>query len=210
MVRICNTVQPEFTGSSLGGWEKAYSDSDKLIASGSAYFAQAFADVLGLVSDEELNDLSRGRLRLLSADALLRRAIREYESAADFDSQTGLDEYHQTVLESAGYDENGTLSALLSATGDGTLSLNRELLEGIAELFVRRGYRELMQSYVARLHKIQALLREAIAHFDQKAGTTWMLLAAFTEALQVGQAIAVLNIRATSRLKVAPTAGDGE
>jgi len=210
MSAICNTVQQEeptsFAGrSSLNPWQQAYLDSDKLVASGSAYFAQAFADVMGLVSDEELNDPARGRLRLCSIGSLLDEAIREYEAAADFDARSGLDEYHERALRQAGLDEDGTRTVLSTAVSDGFLSLNRELFEEVAFTFANRGFAALMQSYVQRLRNIREVLGDENDKSERTRGFTWVLLTGFTDALQVGQAIAVLNTKANAGLVAVAT-----
>jgi hypothetical protein len=197
---ICNKVEESL----LGEQEKAKAyerDSEKHIESGSAYFAQAFAEALGLVSDVELHDPHRAELRLRSMDILIIHALKEYDKAGRIDTQTGLTEYHERALREAGLDFEGVRRVLLEAGQRDLLSANEQLVDSVAKTFDQEGYQGLMNLYLDKVHSLHSLIGSAAVAMEDRAASNgvawqelgWKLITLFSQAHEVGQAIAVLN-----------------
>jgi hypothetical protein len=209
MALICNT-QPQFAPNghrdalreeeASGGWWKVYLGGEHHIESGSAYFSQAFAEALGLVSDLELHDLGRAGLRLRTMAILLEHALQQYDAAMEFGAQTGLTEHHERKLQEAGLDSGGIRQVLSEAQGRGLLSKDDERTELLTATFDRTGYPGLMSLYtgkVREIHELTVALGSSGESGDdmvwwQELG--WKLMTLFTQTLGVGQAIAILNI----------------
>jgi len=210
MALICNVAQNEAFPSvfpSDGEQTEVYSVSEKYIESGSAYFAQAFAEALGLVSDLELHDLYRAELRLGSMDILVTHALEEYGRAAELYEQTGLNEYHERKLREAGLNVEGTTRTLTEAGNRDLLPANQQLVHSVTRTFDEEGYRGLTNLYLDKVRTIQRLVGSPSVTVEMEALSNgvawqelgWKLVTLFTQATEVGQAIAVLNTF-TSRL----------
>jgi hypothetical protein len=204
MAVICNVK----TEARPTGPTESYDQSEKYIESGSAYFAQAFAEALGLTSDLELHDLYRAELRLRSMDVLLAHALKEYDGALELYEQTGLFDYHERKLREAGLDLEGTRHVLREAGNRDFLLISEQLIESVAVAFDQVGYQGLMSLYLDKVHNIHHLVGSPSVTLEpgtangvawQELG--WKLTTLFTQAAQIGQAIAVLNTF-TGRLSV--------
>jgi|SRR5215203_3782849 len=201
MALICNVVKQEEMRTEV------YDVSEKHIESGSAYFAQAFAEALGLVSDLELHDLYRAELRLGSMNALITYALEEYDRAAGIFEQTGLRDYHERMLHEAGLDLEGTRRTLTEAGTRNLLPADEQLVESVARTFDQEGYQGLTNLYLDKVRIIQRLVSSPAVTAEMGAPSNgvawqelgWKLVTLFTQAIEVGQAIAVLNTF-TSRL----------
>lgn len=204
MALICN-VQPQVeirapNAPVSGESSNVDLDHERFIESGSAYFAQAFAEVLGLVSDLELHDPRGAELKLRSMAFLLDRALEQYEAAVEFESQTGLSESHERKLREAGLDLEGVRQVLSEAQTRRLLSGGDERIEILATTFDRMGYPGLMSLYIGMVREIHDLVTVSVGTEEpgndgvawQELG--WKLTTLFAQTLEVGQAIAILNI----------------
>jgi len=214
MALICNVPKVEqelhqsVAGDSRvsGEWWKVYLGNEQYIESGAAYFAQAFAEALGIVTALELHDPRGAELKISSIAYLLERALEQYEAAVEFSARSGLGEFHERRLREAGLDLGGVRQVLTEARNRDLLGMGDERIDMIAATFARVGYPGLMSHYTGKVREIYDLVAsmratggpgdDAIAW--QELG--WKLTALFTQALEVGQAIAVLNCL-TSRLQ---------
>jgi hypothetical protein len=197
MSLICNVKKQSHD--STGEWSKAYLDNEGYVESGSAYFAQAFAEALGLISDIELHNPTGARLRLRSMASLLEYALKEYKAAVEFGSATGLNEYHEESLREAGLNFEGVRQVLSEAQSRGFLKGHDEWIEMLPSTFDRTGYSGVMNLYIGRVQEIHKLTvtidgNEGLGNDGvawQELG--WKLTALFTQTLEVGKAIAILN-----------------
>jgi hypothetical protein len=201
----CNKVpeaEPEVPveGSSrTGTWNQVYNENEKYIESGSAYFSQAFAEVLSLVSDLELHDLYRAQLRLAGSAALLSAALEQYELGIRVDADTGLDEYHERRLRDSGLDLKRAVEVLRTAREQGHVVSSDDVIITVATTFEERGYRTLVESYLDKVRNIC----KSISFMTSQHGDipqlrvwqeiTWKLTASFAAAMEYGQCIAILN-----------------
>ncbi len=204
MAAICNRQQAlAVPQESPSGEEKTelYGESEKHIESGSAYFARAFAEALGLVSDLELRDLYRAELRLRSMSVLITHALKEYDSASRISAQTGLIDYHERMLREAGLNFEGTQRTLLEAGNRDLLPADEQLVNSVAKTFDQAGYQALTNLYLDKVDSIHRLVSSPPVTLEN-GGTTdgvawqelgWKLITLFTQATQIGQSIAVLN-----------------
>jgi len=201
MALICNVVQnvaqtegPE-GHSSNGDWGEVYRRNERFIESGSAYFSQAFAEALGLVSDLELHNRERAQLRLASISALLGHSVEQYSTSLDIDDRSGLAEHHEATLHRLGLDLRGTEQALTDGRHSGYIVADDHLIRRLALLFHEQGYRALMDAYLEKVISIQSLIRpgELTETVSDWQGLTWQLTSAFTDAMMFGQCIAVMN-----------------
>lgn len=194
MSEVCN-AKPEAQPTAI------YDDSERYIESGSAYFAQAFAEALGLTSDLELHDPYRAELRLRSMDVLIAHALQEYDGALRLYEQTGLNDFHERKLREAGLDFEGTRHILLEAGDRDLLPANEQLINSVAKTFDQVGYQGLMNLYLDKVRSIHRLVGSPSVTVEPGAARNdvawqelgWKLITLFTQAIQVGQAIAVLN-----------------
>jgi hypothetical protein len=204
MAAICNRQQQRAVPQeSPSGKEKTelYGESEKHIESGSAYFAQAFAEALGYISDLELHDLYRAELRLRSMSILITHALEEYDNASKFDARTGLIDYHERMLREAGLNFEGTQRALLEAGNRDLLPADEQLVNSVAKTFDQVGYQGLTNLYLDKVYSIHRLVSSPPVTMEDE-GTSdgvawqelgWKLITLFTQATQIGQSIAVLN-----------------
>jgi hypothetical protein len=216
MALICNTVQNILRDKTVNGESsKVDLDHERYIESGSAYFAQAFAEALGLVSDLELHNPERAGLRLQSMTFLLDHALKQYEDAVEFGSQTGLSEYHERRLRESGLNLAGSRQVLNEAQSRGFIRENGELVEMLAATFDRKGYSGLMSLYIGRVRELRDLIVDIGE--SEKLGAdavawqelAWKLTTLFAQTLEVGKAIAILNIL-TFRLPASVLASDAQ
>lgn len=195
MAQVCNVQQAV----DPGGQNALYLESERYIEGGSAYFVQAFAEVLGLISDLELHDPERAQLRLLSTSSLLECALRQYVAAVESGSRSGLYEYHERKLREVGLDSRGVRHVLSEALSRGFL-VDNERVEMLAANFDRMGCSGLMGLYIEGVREIHGLTvtmsesegPERDAVMWQELG--WKLTTLFAQTLEVGKAIAILNI----------------
>src|SRR5215217_2965341 len=116
MALICNVSRPEEPlppdalehRNSAARWDDLYRINEGFIESGSAYFSQAFAETLGLVSDIELHDLEQGQLRFACIRELLGHSMEQYKTCLELDERSGLGDHHEARLRSLGLDMRGT------------------------------------------------------------------------------------------------------
>jgi hypothetical protein len=192
MALICNVqTQENHTG---GDWGEIYRKNEGFIESGSAYFSQAFAETLGLVSDIELHNLEQAQLRLGSIQALLIHSLEQYRTSLDVDDRTGLASHHESTLRRGLPDLRSVEQALSSGRTNGYIAGNDQFIRRFSSTFHEEGYRALMNSYVEMVASIQvsvsAGLTEQVADWQ---GFTWQLTSGFSEAMMFGQCIAVMN-----------------
>ena len=105
MSNTCNVkelILPHGSLESDAEWATVYLNNEVLIESGSAFFAQGFAEAMGIVADVELHDLGRATMRRKSIDRLLGTALKKYEESVALDESTGLMDFHQERLRDAG------------------------------------------------------------------------------------------------------------
>lgn len=200
MALICNVQrQPDLPAGQGAAASEAslYLDNERYIEAGSAYFGQAFAEALGLTSDIELHNLEGAGLRLRSIASLLEYALRQYEAAVEFGSRSGLNEYHERKLREAGLDPKGVRQVLGEALSRGFLM---EDDEQVAATFDRKSYSGLMSLYIGRvreIHTLTASMTESEKPEDDAVAwqeLAWKLTTLFAQTLEVGKAIAILNI----------------
>lgn len=199
MASICNTVAT--TKGGAGGTASdvsLYLDSERYIEAGSAYFGQAFAEVLGLISDIELHNPEGAGLRLQSIASLLDYALRQYEASMEFGSKSGLIEYHDRKLREGGLDPEGIRRVLDVAHSRGFLMQNDERIEALTATFGRTGYSGLMSLYTGRvrdIHNLAVTMSESEKPDDAVAWQerAWKLATLFAQTLEIGKAIAILN-----------------
>lgn len=209
MAVICNVVVQSPSGSlsldpslaeTVGQeWRELYLNNEPNIESGSAYFSQAFAEAAGVTSDLELHDPRSAGLKLQSISFLLSRALEQYEAAVKFESWTGLSEYHERRLREAGLDLEGVRRVLHEAQDKGFLSGGEDRLESLALTFDREGYSALTRLYLDRVRHLRDLTTAASGDLAtggdlvawQELG--WKLIARFSQAAEIGQAMAILN-----------------
>jgi hypothetical protein len=206
MAMVCNKVVESAAsgrGQEGGQWEALYRDNETFVEHGSAYFSQAFAEALGIVSDIELHDLERARLRLGAIMTLLYHAIQQYEAGLDADARTGLEAFHEDRLRKAGLDFEGAASTLKSGRLQGYIVADDDFIDRLSRIFSEEGYRALMDHYLRKVRNIHSLVSDAPTDAEVRAGTpmmwqefTWRLLSAFTDAMGFGQSIAVMNAAA--------------
>lgn len=213
MSLICNKQQDVTTEVVRGELSKAVLDNEGYIESGSAYFARAFAETLGLLSDLELHNPAGAELRLRSMAFLLEHALKQYESSVEFGVATGLDKDHEDRLREAGLSFEGIRRVLGNAQNRGFLSQDDERTETLAATFDRVGYSGVMKLYIERVRAIHDFVVGIGAHEQlgcngvawQELG--WKLTTLFSQTLEVGKAIAILNTL-TFRLSEAALAAD--
>jgi len=204
MALVCNTVLSRQARSTSGQAATAseaslHLDNERYIEAGSAYFGQAFAEALGLISDLELHNPERAGLRLRSIASLLEYALGQYEASVEFGSRSGLNEYHERKLRDAGLDREGVRQVLREALSHGFLMEDDERIETLAANFDQIGYSDLMGLYIRRvreIHDLTATVSEGGEPGDdavawQELG--WKLTTLFAQTLEVGKAIAILN-----------------
>jgi len=203
MSLICN-VQIEITGEPGGNsaqWSSVYESNEEYIESGSAFFSQAFAEALALVSDLELHDVGRAWLRLEAISALLSDALEQYEASVELDSQTGLGDYHEARLREVGVNFDGFRRTLAEARSQDLVAISDERIDSIARILDDHGYAQLLGVYIDRVRDIRSLVAPRPLAF--KPGDTidavvwqelgWKLTTRFARAIEIGQAIAILN-----------------
>jgi len=212
MVAICNVkveALHEIDGGPLTEWDRLYFSNEHRIESGSAFFAQAFADALGVVTDLELHDPAGAELKLQSITFLLERALEQYEAAQEFESWTGLSEFHERRLREAGLNFEGVCRVLGEAANRTLLGSGAPQIESLATTFEEMGYAGLSNRYLARVREIRDLTASITAGDAPRDGVAWQelgwkLIALFTTALEIGQAMAILNTF-TFRLEETPS-----
>jgi len=206
MAQICNKVvvdQPESVHERVGDWESLYRENEKFVEYGSAYFSQAFAEALGIVSDIELHDLERARLRLGTIATLLEHAIQQYGAGLDADAHTGLEAFHENRLRKIGLNFAGMLNTLKAARADGYIVASDDMVDCLSRIFSDEGYRALMDHYLYKVRIIHGLVSDVPTDVDVKDGTpmmwqelAWRLTSAFADAMAFGQSIAIVNAAA--------------
>jgi len=201
MAFICN-VQQDVGVHSGSNWERLYQENERFIESGSAYFSQAFAEALGLVSDIELHDPNRGQLRLAAIASLLDHAIEQYATSIIVDADTGLGDYHDKLLRDSGLNFSGTVTVLEESRAKGFIPATNDFVREFAKIFDEHGYRALMEHYLLKVHKVRDLVSPMPDMTGEGASSAvwqdlgWRLTASFADAMGFGQAIAVLNATA--------------
>ncbi|MCA9863262.1 MAG: hypothetical protein KC432_09585 [Thermomicrobiales bacterium] len=203
MALICNTVEmhvhPEGGDYATTEWTKLYLSNEHRIESGSAFFAHAFAEALGIVSALELRDPDSAELKLDSIVFLLDRALEQYAAAAEFEAWTGLNAYHERRLREAGLGFAGVSRVLEEAAKRNLLSVGAQRIEAVAHTFEADGYAGLTDQYLELVRAIRAVALEASASgITPKTAVAWQelgwkLTALFSSALEIGQAMAILN-----------------
>jgi hypothetical protein len=178
-----------------------YLDSERHIEAGSAYFGQAFAEALGLISDIELHNPQGAGLRLQSIASLLDYALRQYDVSMEFGSKSGLIEYHERKLRESGLDLEGGIRQVLDvAHSRGFLMQNNERIEALIATFGRMGYSGLMSLYIERVRDIHNLAVTMMSESEKPENDAvawqelgWKLTTLFAQTLEIGKAIAILN-----------------
>lgn len=206
MTLICNTVVRDVeakldTATTTGeeSWEVHFNKSERHIESGSAYFAQAFIEALNLISDIELHNPGGAGLRLQSMTFLLEHALKQYDISMKLGSSTGLNEYHERKLRKAGLDFEGISYVLNEAQSRKFLKENNELVRTIATTFNEKGYLGVMNLYLERVQEIYNLTVTLSTSEKPKNDSViwqelgWKFTTLFTQTLEIGKAIAILN-----------------
>lgn len=193
---VCNTVPVKETPQvEIAQADAAY---ERCIEAGSAHFAQAFSEALGLISDLENNDPAGARLRLKSMAALTGSALQHYKSAGEIGGETGLTEQHARRLRQAGLDARGVGRVMGEAERRGFWRRDGAIAETLAAALENKGYPGMMSLY---LEKVQEIHDYALAAGSGEAPVDavawqelgWKLTALFGRALEMGKAIAILN-----------------
>jgi hypothetical protein len=201
MSLICNVRTQIDPGQGATADEPSlYLDNERYIEAGSAYFGQAHAEAMGLVSDIELHNFEGAGLRLRSIASLLEYALRQYDDAVEFGSRSGLTKHHQRKLREAGLDYEGVRRVLGEALSRGFLADDDERIEMVAATFDQRGYSGLMGLYIGRVREIHTFTL-SMSGSEKPEGDAvvwqelaWKLSTFFSQTLEVGKAIAILNI----------------
>lgn len=206
---FCNAQVESPTGEAhgvdieAGDWGSLYRQNEKAIESGSAYFSQAFAEALGLVSDVELHDLEQARLRLGAIASLLGHAIREYDISLDIDTRTGLGDFHEGQLRKSGLNSEGTVRVFGRAREQGYIVASDDFIARISRMFSEHGYRALMDQYLHKVRNIHDLVSSAAPAANKDGGSAkmwqgfvWQLTSAFADTMWLGQSIAIMNAAA--------------
>jgi len=181
-------------------WVAVYLENETFIETGSAYFAQAFADAASLIADVELHDLGRGRLRIASMGLLLNSAIGAYERSLELDEITGLSAHHADRLREAGVDGDVVRDTLESAVRRGMLAAT-DGRASVAEIYETRGYVALMTTFLDQVREIRDFVDsvdlEPIPATDAECVAwqefSWSITARMSQTLAFGQAIAMVN-----------------
>jgi hypothetical protein len=134
-------------------------------------------------------------------DILITHALKEYDGALRLYEQTGLSDYHERKLREAGLDFEGTRYILLEAGNRDLLPANEQLINNVATTFDQVGYQGLMNLYLDKVRNIHRLVGSLSVTVEPGAISNgvawqelgWKLITLFTQAIQIGQAIAVLN-----------------
>jgi len=199
MALICNRQQQGPAREASASDASLYLDNERYVEAGSAYFAQAFAEALTLISDVELHNIEGAELRLRSISSLLDYALRQYEAAVEFGTKSGLNEYHERKLRKAGLDREGARQVLGEALNCGFSTEDDKRTEMLAAKFDQIDYSGLMHLYIKRVRELhdfafsasegQKLADDAVAW--QELG--WKITTSFTQTLELGKAIAILN-----------------
>jgi hypothetical protein len=161
---------------------------------------QAFAEALGLVSDIELHLSDGPNMRLQSITSLLSHAIRQYVAAVECGDRSGLNKYHEKRLQQAGLNSEGIRRVLHEASNRGFLKEDNGLIEKFATASKEVRFSELMSLYIAKIREIYDLA--AFTNENEQPSRdpvalqelSWKITALFAQALEVGKAIAILNI----------------
>jgi len=205
MAQICNKVEElaqkpkQRADDTIGDWESVYRENERFVESGSAYFSQAFAEALGLVSDIELHDVERARVRLEAVSMLLDYAIQQYTTSVDVDDRTGLQQFHESRLRDIGLDYEGTVRTLQVARAQGYIVASDDIIESISRTFSEQGYRALAERFIRKVRDIRGLATDATTEVDENTtgaiwqGIAWRLTSAFAHAMEFGQSMAVMN-----------------
>lgn len=150
MGQVCNVKKEFASGQDPVKWGTLYRENEKLIESGSAFFVQAFAEALGVVSDIELHDVNRAQIRLAAIAALLGQATKQYNGSMKMDDETGLGSYHESTLRKLGLDVQGVNAVLTEARGRGFVVASDDSIHRFATIFHEEGYRALMKKYLGK------------------------------------------------------------
>jgi len=199
MALVCNRRTQISTAQKPDDDALLYLDTERSIEAGSAYFGRAFAEAIGLICDIELHDREGAALRLRSVASLLEHALREYEVALDLGSRSGLNEYHERKLRAAGLEPDEVRRVLAEAQSRGFLIEDDDRIETLAAKFDLEGHLGLMGLYMGKVREIYTLAVDVIdADEPQNKAVEWQelgwrLTALFTQALQVGKVLAILN-----------------
>jgi hypothetical protein len=134
-------------------------------------------------------------------DILITHALKEYDGALRLYEQTGLGDYHERQLREAGLDFEGTRHVLLEAGNRDLLPANEQLINNVATTFDQVGYQGLLNLYLDKVRSIHRLVGSPSVTVEPGAISNgvawqelgWKLITLFTQAIQIGQAIAVLN-----------------
>lgn len=208
MSLICNTQQEEQLASPNvhGEWSGIYARNEVHIEAAAAYFARAFGEALSLVADLELHDVRRAELRIQSIATILSNALDEYSESARMDQETGLGKHHQKLLVEAAAKVGGFDVVLREARTRGFINVTNEQITELT-VALEQSYANLMDVYLrevgaiadlANLVSARPLGGDAIAWQE----LAWKLCSAFSRAMGLGQAIAVLN---TYTLRAVPS-----
>jgi hypothetical protein len=194
---VCNTATIDNRPTASASEQSLYLDSEHYIEAGSAYFSQAFGEVLGSLSELELHNIFAARLKLQSAQSLLTYAVEQYRTSLDFAARSGLAEGHEKKLREAGLDGRRCRVVLSIACDRGFLLNDEPVFELIEGAFDKSGYAGLMHLYINKVEEISELISthspiasDAVAWQE----LSWKLTSSFSRALEFGKAIAVLNI----------------
>src|SRR5262249_2721873 len=136
-------------------------------------------------------------LRVRSVATLLDRALAEYEAAVEVGAKLGLNDAQERKLRGAGLDLKGASHVLTEAQRRGYLKEDDERVETLAVNFDRLGYSGLMTFYIEQVREIRDLaISEGIAVEEEAVAWQelgWKLTSLFTQTLEIGKGIAILN-----------------
>lgn len=182
-------------------WVKVYLENESFIESGSASFAQAFAEALGVIADVELHDLGRAKLRLNSIGRLLSNALTQYDQSMQLGEATGLLEHHASRLRDEGVTANYLRETLETAIQRRMLLAVDGIVDDVAETYESQGYRALMDAYSDMVREVKTLVTEADLSATEPTFEdvvawqefSWSVTSRMAKTLVFGQAIAMLN-----------------
>lgn len=201
MSRICN--KEEEASSSL------YDQVDAPIATGSAHFMRAGAELHLMHSDLELRDTVQAALRVASARCAIAAAIDDYESSHRLARELGFYTVHDQRLQDAGMGSAGVFHTLRDAQDLGLVDLDESTAAKIDRKYREGGDEAVFTGFIAELKDLAATLAAfdpAAADADPEmwARFAWSSVTAFDRIRIYGQTIAIVNIFGMSRATSAP------
>lgn len=195
MAQICNK-KANSPRSSVG--DSLYDRVDAPVATGSAHFMRAGAELHLLHVDLELGDIRLAAVRVASAQAALAAAIADYESSHQVAIELGFYPLHDERLRAWGGGEFGILDLLSESRERGLISMDDESASAIAGRYADGGDEAAFTGFITAVKSYTAEL----AAFDMAAANrepviwqrfAWTAISGFDQLRIYGQALAIIN-----------------